>query len=626
MSGAARAVRRGIDQTLPRRRELLQQLTHPLRSFLSREEGSARLLLAGAVIALLWANSPVSSSYESVWTTDLSVLIGGGGITLDLRDWVNDGLMFLFFWVIGLEVRRELALGELTERGTLTVPAIAAAGGMILPAAIYLAINPSGDAASAWGMVIATDTAFLLGALAILGPSASTPLRVFLLTLSIFDDIVAVTVIGLFYSSGLDLVALGIAVACLVAFFVLPRLGVRGPPLVVLTGVLWVAAVKSGVHPTLAGMALGLIIPVYEPRREVVEQAAAQASAFRQSPVPSLARSAARSVARAVSPNERLQETLHPWTSYVIVPLFALANAGVDLRHGALADAMASPVTWGVIAALAGGKLIGIGASALGAVRLGLGRLPRGVGRVQVLGGAALSGIGFTVSLLIIELGLDTPALREEAKVGVLGAAIIATFGGWMIFRLSAMLGEPTGLPTVLDPPVDPGRDHIRGRVDAPLTLLEFEDFECPFCARATGLINDLRQRFGDEMRYVMRQLPLTDVHEHTEIAAEAAEAAGAQGKFWEFHDLLFEHQDQLEFEDLLGYAGELELDVERFARELEQGVHSPRVREDVASAEASGARGTPTFFVNGIRHLGAYDAETLARELQESRPESRPD
>jgi Na+/H+ antiporter NhaA len=620
MSGAARAVRRGIDQTVPRRRELLQQLAQPLRSFLSREQGSARLLLAGAVIALLWANSPASSSYESVWTTDLSVLIGGDGITLDLRDWVNDGLMFLFFWVIGLEVRRELTLGELTERGTLTVPAIAAAGGMILPAAIYLAINPSGDAASAWGMVIATDTAFLLGALAILGPSASTPLRVFLLTLSIFDDIVAVTVIGLFYSSGLNLVALGIAVGCLVAFFVLGRLGVRGPPLVVLSGVLWVAAVKSGIHPTLAGMALGLIIPVYEPRREVVEQAAAQASAFRQSPVPSLARSAARSVARAVSPNERVQETLHPWTSYVIVPLFALANAGVDLRHGALADALSSPVTWGVIAALAGGKLIGIGASALGAVRLGLGRLPRGVGRVQVLGGAALSGIGFTVSLLIIELGLDTPALREEAKVGVLGAAIIATIGGWLIFRLSAMLGEPTGLPTVLDPPVDPERDHIRGRVDAPLTLLEFEDFECPFCARATGLINDLRQRFGDELRYVMRHLPLTDVHMHTEIAAEAAEAAGAQGKFWEFHDLLFEHQDQLEFEDLLGYAAELELDVERFARELEEGVHSARVREDVASAEASGANGTPTFFVNGRRHVGPYDAETLARELEESR------
>jgi Na+/H+ antiporter NhaA len=620
MSGAARAVRRGIDQTIPRRRELLQQLAQPLRSFLSREQGSARLLLAGAVIALLWANSPASSSYESVWTTDLSVLIGGDGITLDLRDWVNDGLMFLFFWVIGLEVRRELTLGELTERGTLTVPAIAAAGGMILPAAIYLAINPSGDAASAWGMVIATDTAFLLGALAILGPSASTPLRVFLLTLSIFDDIVAVTVIGLFYSSGLNLVALGIAVGCLVAFFVLGRLGVRGPPLVVLSGVLWVAAVKSGIHPTLAGMALGLIIPVYEPRREVVEQAAAQASAFRQSPVPSLARSAARSVARAVSPNERVQETLHPWTSYVIVPLFALANAGVDLRHGALADALSSPVTWGVIAALAGGKLIGIGASALGAVRLGLGRLPRGVGRVQVLGGAALSGIGFTVSLLIIELGLDTPALREEAKVGVLGAAIIATIGGWLIFRLSAMLGEPTGLPTVLDPPVDPERDHIRGRVDAPLTLLEFEDFECPFCARATGLINDLRQRFGDELRYVMRHLPLTDVHMHTEIAAEAAEAAGAQGKFWEFHDLLFEHQDQLEFEDLLGYAAELELDVERFARELEEGVHSARVREDVASAEASGANGTPTFFVNGRRHVGPYDAETLARELEESR------
>jgi protein-disulfide isomerase len=270
-----------------------------------------------------------------------------------------------------------------------------------------------------------------------------------------------------------------------------------------------------------------------------------------------------------------------------------------------------------VIAGLVVGKLVGIGGFALGAVRLGTGRLPRGVGPVQVLGGAALSGIGFTISLLIVELGIDSPVLRDQAKVGVLVAAVVATVTGWLVFRIATrVLGEPTGLPTVLDRPVDPARDHIRGPADAPLTLLEFADFQCPFCGDATGVVEELRRRFGDRLRYVVRHLPLTDVHVYAEIAAEAAEAAAAQDRFWEFHDLLFRNQDELELEDLLGYAGVLGLDVERFARELDSGVHSTRVREDVASAEASGARSTPTFFVGDRRHAGAYDADTLAAKL----------
>jgi protein-disulfide isomerase len=191
-----------------------------------------------------------------------------------------------------------------------------------------------------------------------------------------------------------------------------------------------------------------------------------------------------------------------------------------------------------------------------------------------------------------------------------------------MVFRVT---GTPR-LPEVLDPPVDPERDHIRGPVDASLTLLEFADFECPFCGRATGVVEVLRKRFGDELRYVFRHLPLSDVHEHAELAAEASEAAAAQGRFWEYHDMLYSHQDELEFEDLLGYAGELDLDVERFARELELGVHSGRVLEDVVSAEASGARATPTFFVGGRRHVGPHDAATLAAALEASRSRPCPD
>ncbi|HET6547074.1 MAG TPA: Na+/H+ antiporter NhaA, partial [Solirubrobacter sp.] len=479
--------------------------------------------------------------------------------------------------------------------------------------------NPSGEAARGWGIVIGTDTAFLLGAMAIVGPACPTQLRVFLLTLTVFDDIAAVTIIGVVYSDALDLLALAIAVVCLGALAVLSRRAEWRTSLYVVVGLgLWLATVESGLHPSIAGMLGGLLIAARPPRRRDVELAASRFRAFRQSPLTDVGLSARKGLQRAVSVNERFQAVLHPWTSYVVVPVFALANAGVDLRGGLLGDALASPVTWGVIAGLVAGKLVGIGLGVLGAQRLGLGRLPQGVGVGQAFGGAALSGIGFTVSLLIVDLAFDTPALREEAIVGVLLAAALAVLTGWLVFRLAAVLrGERTAnLPMLLDRPVEPGRDHIRGPVDAPLTLVEYGDFECPFCGRATGVVRELRERFGDDLRYVFRHLPLADVHDHAELAAMAAEAAGAQGRFWEMHDLLFAHQDELELEDLLGYADELGLDVERFARDLGEARHAQHVHEDVAGAEASGARGTPTFFVGERRHVGPYDAETLASEL----------
>ena len=605
-------------QSEPRRRVLVAQLAQPVRTFLANEAGSAGLLLGATLLALVWANSPLSDSYVSLWHTELAVRIGDAQIAKDLGHWVDDGLMVLFFFVVGLEVRRELSMGELTDRRNLVVPGLAALGGLIVPALIYLAINPSGEAASGWGVVIGTDTAFLLGALALVGPACPTQLRVFLLTLSIADDVVAVTVIGVVYSDSIDLVATAVAVACLVLIALLNRLEVWRTSVYAVVGlVLWVAAVESGLHPTIAGMAAGLLISARPPSREEVEEATSMFRAFRQSPLPSVGISARQSLVRAVSLNERLQTMLHPWTSYVIVPLFALANAGVDLRDGVLADALSSPVTWGVVVALVVGKLVGIGVTSLGSVRLGLGAFPRGVGSGQVLGGAALSGIGFTVSLLIADLAFDE-RLQSEATVGVLLAAALATLTGWVIFKGAAVLrGERTAtLPLFLDRPVDPEQDHIRGNPDAPLTLVEYGDFECPFCSRATGTVKELHAQLGDDLRYVFRHLPLPDVHDHSELAAQAAEAASAQGAFWEMHDLLFAHQDRLEYEDLVAYAGELGLDVDRFADDLHEGRLAARVRRDVASADASGARGTPTFFVGDRRHIGPYDARTLAAEL----------
>ena len=595
----------------------------------SRARGRALLaqvaapLLAAALAALVWANSPWSDAYESLWATEISVRVGGDGITMDLAHWVNDGLMAIFFLVIGLEVRRELSMGELTERRRLALPAIAALSGLAVPALLYLAVNPSGAAADGWGVVIGTDTAFLLGALAVVGPACPTQLRVFLLTVTIFDDIVAIAIIGLVYSESLDAVALAVAAAALVGLAAFGRMRIWWVPAYWALGlVLWVATLESGLHPTIAGMAAGLVIGAHPPRREDVERAASLFRAFRQSPLPDVGYSAKRGLERAVSVNERLQARLHPLASFVVVPVFALANAGVDLGGGLLEDALTSPVTWGVVLGLVGGKLAGIGLAALATVRLGIGSLPQGVGMGQTFGGAALSGIGFTVSLLIAGLAFGDESLRDEATVGVLLAGALAVLSGWIVFRLAAVLrGERTAsLPMLLAEPVDPGRDHIRGPAGAPLTLVEYSDFECPFCGKATGVVRELRERFGDDLRYVVRHLPLTDVHGYAEIAAQAAEAAAAQGRFWEMHDVLFAHQGELELEDLVGYAGELGLDVERFVRELQEGVHAQRVRDDVIGAEASGARGTPTFFIGERRHVGPYDTEALARELVASR------
>ncbi len=613
---------RRSSQTRAERRSLLAQLSGPLRRYLSTEAGSASLLLAATLAALVWANSPWSDAYVALWSADASLSVGGWTLSMDLGHWVNDGLMALFFFVIGLEVRREFSIGELTDRRRAVIPVVAALGGLTVPALLYLAVAPAGEAARGWGVVIGTDTAFMLGALAVVGPTFATQLRVFLLTLTVIDDIVAVGVIGLVYSDSLDVPALLIMVALGVLLSVLSRRGIwRAWPFVVVGIALWLATLQAGLHASVAGMLGGLLVAARAPAREAVEGAARRFRAFRQSPMVDVGRSARLGLQQAISVNERLQAVLHPWTGYVVVPLFALANAGIDLRGGVLSEALSSPVTWGVVLALVVGKLIGVGLTAMAAVRLRLGRLPQGVASGHVLGGAALSGIGFTVSLLIAGLAFDdAPTLRSQATVGVFIAAVLAVVLGWLIFRGTALWRGQTDadLPRVLDRDVEVGVDHIAGPPDAPLTLVEYGDFECPFCARATGVTHELRERFGPRLRYVFRHLPLPDVHPHAELGARAAVAAGAQGRFWELHDLLFAHQDQLAYEDLAGYAADLDLDVEAFLRDLDDETTAARVRADVASAEASGARGTPTFFVNGRRHVGPHDARTLAQALEE--------
>lgn len=585
------------------------------------------LLVVVTAVALLWANSPLSEAYFGLWDVEIGFDVGGFGLHMNLHHWINDGLMVVFFLVVGLEVRQEFAHGTLRDASRARLALIAGVVGVALPAVLYILIVAAagGDGLGGWGAVVGTDTAFLLGALALVGPKLSGQLRVFLLTLTVVDDFLAVSIIGIVYSDEIRLVPLLVAVACLAGLWLLGRSRQwSATPYVLIVIVLWFATVDSGVHASLAGMVAGLLIPAYPTHRQQVVEARQLFRDFWQSPSAASARAVDRGLAQGISVNERMHEVLRMPTALVIVPIFALANAGVDLRGGVLVDSFQSSVTWGVIVGLVLGKLLGIGLATFVAVKLGAGRLPEGVGMGSVFGGAALSGIGFTVSLLVIGLAFgSTSDLGRQATVGVLVAMVLATALGWLIFWVAAKRwGEETAdLPMVLTPPVDPEVDHIRGPEDAQLTLVEYIDFECPYCAHATGSWEDLRSRFGDDLRYVVRQLPH---HPHGPLAARASEAASNQGMFWPWLDFVFTRQDALEREDLIRYAEELGLDVAQFTADLDSAAVRARVERDLESADASGAHATPTFFVDGRRLLGSYDARTLTSALEASRRGTR--
>jgi Na+/H+ antiporter NhaA len=602
----------------------VRNLQTPLRQFLRLETGSAIFLLGAALAALAWANID-HSAYEDLWRTRLSIRVGDSGISQDLRHWVNNGLMTFFFFVVGLELRREFDVGELRQRSRLTLPVLAGLGGMAVPALIFLALNAGKPSAHAWGAAISTDTAFALGMLAVVGSRFPARLRVFLLTITVLDDVVALGVIVFVYSGHIDLVPLLIAAGIFALIVALTSLRIRGGPLYFLLAVAtWVPLYESGVDPIVLGLAAGLIVWAYPAGREELESATDLFRSFREQPTPELARSARAGLRAAVSPNARLQELYHPWTSYVIVPLFALANAGIAINGDFLSRAYSSPITLGILFGYVLGKPAGIGTMAWLVTRLSGGRLRPPVGWAAVAGGGAIAGIGFTVSILVSSIALHGADL-QEAKLGVLSAAIAAPALTWLIVQITAQMPRRIRIRALfgtsqsivdLAVPVDPERDHIRGPSDGPVTVVEYGDFECPYCGQAEPIVRELLADFAD-IRYVWRHLPLSDVHPNAQLAAEAAEAAANQDAFWEMHDLLLDHQDELQPRDLLAYAEQLGLDLDRFRDDLRGHAGTSRVEEDVDSADRSGVTGTPTFFINERRHDGAYDVETLSAAVR---------
>ncbi len=415
----------------------LARAAQPIVRFLHVEAAGGILLVVATVTALVWANSPWEDSYEALWSTRIRIEVGSYVFDEDLVHVINDLLMAVFFFVVGMEIKRELVIGELRDRRAVALPAMAALGGMIVPAVIYLAFNSGGPGASGWGIPMATDIAFALGVVALLGSRVPSSIKVLLLTLAIVDDIGAIVVIAVFYSDHLRPVFLLAAFAVTILLAAMHRVRVIYSPLFAIVGfVLWLMVFESGVHATIAGVVMGLLTPATPLQTDLEAEQVVDMLENRSDLRADDVRQAATLIRNSVSPCDRLIDSLHPWSSYLIVPLFALANAGIALS----ADAFSNPsrVLVGVAVALVVGKLVGVVAFSFLAVRLGLGRLPEGSSWGHIVGVGTLAGIGFTVSLFITGLAFDDTAIQDDAKIGILVASIVAAAAGALVFTIAS--------------------------------------------------------------------------------------------------------------------------------------------------------------------------------------------
>ena len=434
-------------------RGLVRAVRAPIQSYIDTEEAGAFVLLAAALAALGWVNSPWADSYADFWHNRISFDIVIFALDEDLKHLVNDGLMAVFFFLVGLEIKRELLHGELSTFRKAFLPTAAAVGGMVVPALAYVAFNgTSGEGASGWGIPMATDIAFALGVLALLGRRIPAELRVFLLGLAVVDDLGAIAVIAIFYSDAISWTDLGMAVALFGVIAALVRFGLRSMGIYIILSVfMWQFLLESGIHATLAGVALAALVPTepYIRRKEypaAVETLLGDLRAATEEGDESRASAIIEEIERLSSgtegPIERLEGLVHPWVSFLILPLFALANAGIVFTSDALSAAAGSSITLGVLVALPGGKALGVFGATWLAVRLGIGSLPPGVSWGQVIGVGLLAGIGFTVAIFVSNIAFDDGALVDQAKIGVFAASVVAGVVGYGLLRVSSRAGD----------------------------------------------------------------------------------------------------------------------------------------------------------------------------------------
>ncbi|WP_204745350.1 Na+/H+ antiporter NhaA [Glycomyces paridis] len=413
----------------------------PAAEFLKIEPAAGVVLVACAALAMLWANSPWSASYEAVWGMDISIHVGSFELHHSLREWINDALMAIFFFVVGMEIKSEIVSGELRSVRNAVAPVAGAIGGMAVPALVYAAFNAGGAGSGGWGVPMATDIAFAVGVLALFGSRIPSAAKVFLLTLAIVDDLGAIAVIAIFYTDELSMPWLAAAGAILALAIGLRVLNVWSGPVYLMVGIaLWLAVLESGIHATIAGVAMGLVISA----KPLLDPAAAHAKAqelAKQGLTVEETEQLARLTRDAQPPTHRLQHEHHPFSSFIVLPLFALANAGVALSGDLLATAATSAVTLGIVVGLVAGKTLGITAAVWIAVKSGAGRLPEGTTWPLLTGIAAVAGIGFTVALFITELAFhsgEAALLSDEAKIGVLAGSVAAALIGAAIVGLTA--------------------------------------------------------------------------------------------------------------------------------------------------------------------------------------------
>ena len=481
---------------------MLTKFKSSFSAFVRNETSGATLLLAATIVALLWANLG-GHSYEHFWHTHFSIHLGDVfSVDMSLQHWINDGLMMMFFFLVSLEVKHDFVMGELREWRRASVPVVAAVAGLIVPALIFYAFNAGTDDADAWGVVISTDTAFVMGILAVFGNRLPVQLRAFLVTLAVVDDVGSLLVIATVYTERISFVPLiGVVVIAALLFLVQRARVYRSSVYIAAGATLWLLFLASGVHATIAGVVLGLLLPVFPPERSEVLRAEELTHHFRRTPVASTGSAAVIGILRSVSINERMQLALAPIVNLIVVPVFALSNAGVIISGETLQHAFKSPLTWGIIAGLVGGKYLGVFGASIIATKLRIGELAQCLAYRHINAGSMLTGIGFTISLFIIDLAIKDETAQSDARIGVLTASILAAIIGMVALALTAAY-DARHAPerTRLNRSIDPKRDHILGDPNAPLTLVEYAQLGGVDDTTVEEVVREVRDYFGDDL------------------------------------------------------------------------------------------------------------------------------
>ncbi|AYF98024.1 Na+/H+ antiporter NhaA [Protaetiibacter intestinalis] len=584
----------------------------------------AVVLIAATLVALTWANLP-GEGYASFWHLPLGFEVGGYTFRLDLRHWINDAVMALFFAHVTLEVRRELELGELRDWRRASVPVVAAVAGLVIPALVFLAVTWGTEAVHGWGVVVSTDTAFVLGMLALVGRGMPPQLRVFLVTLAVADDVGALAVIAFAYTDHFDPFPLLLAAAGLAAIGVMRLCGVwRGTLYLIPSIVVWVGFLLSGVHATLAGVAIALLLPIFSARSADVRHAQDHVRAFQLAPSAGSARTAEESLARTISVNERAHRALTPYVTWLILPLFALANAGVRITPETLAEAAGSRLTWGIVLGLVVGKIVAISLASWIMLRARPDALGDAVRMPHVFAVSVLAGMGFTISLFVTELAFADPGQVSSAQIGVLAATLLAAVLGAVVFGILGRR-ERSHAPdrARLSPAFDAHRDRVIGDADAALvTVVEYGGYASPFAAASHEMRSEMSRRFGTDVAYAFRHLPSSEPLERH--AALANEAGAEQGRFWEMRDALLSEAPLRDPRQLRRAAAAAGLNLRRFERDLAAEVGRSRVDEDTSDARAMHLLEAPAFFIDGMRYTGALDADSVNAAVREARDRVR--